>query len=381
LQQLGPRLRDAVRESDLIARLGGDEFGVLLPGADEAVALEVADRILDAFGQPIVVEEQPLEVGASVGIALYPRHGRDSKALLEHADVAMYTAKRYRIGRAVSAADAEDLSPQSLSRVGELRQAIADNQLLLHYQPQFDLGAMRVHGAEALVRWQHPQEGLIPAAAFLPLAERTGLIRPLSLWALEAVLRQCRDWQQTGLFPQVAVNLASDNLRDEQLTETMVRLLEAVAPPAWLTVEVTEGAVMGDPARAKAMLGRLHEMGVRIAIDDLGTGCSSLGYLNELPVDELKVDRVFVKNMAANQPDARIVRSVIDLGHNLGMRVAAEGVEDQTSLDLLTSWGCDFAQGYYFSRPLAVPDFVTWMVAGPESRINGRRFDVPARAC
>jgi diguanylate cyclase (GGDEF)-like protein len=368
LQRVCPRLRHAVRESDQIARLGGDEFGILLPGADETVAVEVADRILEGLAQPILVAEQPLEVGASIGIALYPVHGRDGATLLKHADHAMYAAKRCRIGWAVYVSDPEDLRPQPLSLVGELRQALAENQFLLYYQPKLDLRTMRLDGAEALVRWQHPHDGLIPAAEFLPLAERTGLIRPLSHWALEAALRQYHDWHQAGWFPQVAVNLAPDHLHDEHLARTMIRLLEeAAAPPESLTVEVTEAAIMADPLRVKAVLGRVHELGVRIAIDDFGTGYSSLVALKELPVDELKLDRTLVKDLATDERDGRLVRSVIELGHSLGFRVVAEGVEDQVALDRLADWGCDQAQGYYFSRPLTATDLPSWMTASLDS--------------
>jgi EAL domain-containing protein (putative c-di-GMP-specific phosphodiesterase class I) len=216
---------------------------------------------------------------------------------------------------------------------------------------------------------------LIAAAEFIPLAERTGLIRPLSLWALEAALRQCRDWHQIGLSPQVAVNLASDNLYDEQLALTIARLLEeAVAQAGWLTVEVTERAILADRPRARAMLDRLHEMGVRIAIEDIGSGYSSLGLLKEVPANDVKVDQGVVKAEMANEQDACIVRSVIDLSHNLGKRVVAEGVEDQASLDLLASWGCDLVQGYHISRPLPVPDLMTWMVSSPESRATEGGF-------
>jgi EAL domain-containing protein (putative c-di-GMP-specific phosphodiesterase class I) len=314
------------------------------------------------------VQERPFEVRASIGIALYPEHGQDTNSLVQSADVAMYAAKKSHTEWAVYAADPDRLSPRRLSLVGELRRGIAGNQLLLHYQPKIDLRTMQLDGAEALARWQHPREGLIPPKNFIPLAERTGLIGPLSLWTLEAALQQCQAWHEADLPLPVAVNLAPENLRDEQLVETMVRLLELVgAPPSWLTVEMTEGALMTNPAAAKSVLSRVHEIGVKIAIDDFGTGYSSLGHLKELPVDEVKVDQTFVKDMAVDKQDARIVRSVIDLGHDLGMRVVAEGVEGQASLDLLASWGCDFAQGFYFTRPLPAPDFIAWMVSANKS--------------
>jgi EAL domain-containing protein (putative c-di-GMP-specific phosphodiesterase class I) len=319
----------------------------------------VADRIINDLGQPIRVEQQPLEIGCSVGIALYPRHGLNADTLLKHADVAMYTAKRYRIGRTVYAADPEG-NHRPLSLIGELREAIAGDQLRVYYHPKIDLKTMRAAGAEALVRWQHPAEGLIVPADFVPLAERTGLIRPLGLWVLEAALQQCRAWRQAELPLDVSVNLAADHVHDEQLSNMMARLLDqTAATPGWLTVEVTEGAIMADSARAKVMLGRLHDIGVKIAIDDFGTGRSSLAWLKRLPVDELKVDRSFVTHMCADRQGARLVKVLIDMSHSLGLRVVAEGVEDAASLDLLASWGCDDAQGYHFSRALSAADFQT----------------------
>jgi EAL domain-containing protein (putative c-di-GMP-specific phosphodiesterase class I) len=280
----------------------------------------------------------------------------------------MYAAKRSLAERAVYSAEPVRLSPQRLSLVGELRQGILDNQLRLYYQPKVDLRTMQLNGAEALVRWQHPSKGLIPPAEFIPLAERTGLIRPLGLWVLEAALQQCHAWHRREQPLHVAVNLAAGNL-DEDLVGAMARLLKQVtAPPGWLTVEVTERAMMLDPARARDVLDGVHELGVMIAIDNFGTGYSSLTHMTELPVDEVKVDQRFVNNMAVSKKDGCIVRSLIDLGHSLGLRVVAEGVENQASLDLLASWGCDGAQGYYFSRPLRAPDFLTWRPTSPESR-------------
>ncbi len=363
LRQLSPRLLEAVRDSDVVARLGGDEFGILLPGLDEERAIAIAGRILQGLESAIVVDGQGFDVGVSIGIAVYPEHGLDVATLMKHADVAMYAAKRARSGRAVYAAGQADLSPRRMRLGGELRHAIADGQLRLHYQPMVDLRTMQPVGAEALVRWQHPSDGLLGPGEFIPFAEQTGLIRPLGLWAFEEALRQFRAWRSEGLELRVAVNLAPENLQDDQLIETIDRLLaEADAPSRWLTVEVTESAMMADPARAKAVLARLHRMGVLIAIDDFGTGYSSLAYLKELPVDKVKIDRSFVRDMVHNERDACIVRSVIDLGHNLGLRVVAEGVEDRATLELFASWGCDLAQGYYIGRPMPPGGVPDWLV-------------------
>ena len=362
LQQVSPHLLGAVRESDTVARLGGDEFGICLPCADRATANQIAERILASLKQPILVDGLAFDASISIGIALYPEHGQDIVTLMQRADVAMYKAKRAQIGQAVYSVDQADYTPRRLALISELRQGIEDNQLLLHYQPKIDLKTMRVSGVEALTRWQHPREGLLPPAEFIPLAEHTGLIKPLGLWALHTALLQCQAWHRLGVNLNVAVNLAPQSLQDEQLEESILTLLKSSdALSQWLTLEVTERAVMTNPARAKAILSRLHEIGVRISIDDFGTGYSSLAYLTEFPVDEVKVDQSFVKEMVVNERDACIVRAVIDLGHNLGLRVVAEGVEDRASLELLASWGCDLAQGFYISRPLPPAELNDWM--------------------
>ncbi|MHB8896736.1 MAG: putative bifunctional diguanylate cyclase/phosphodiesterase [Candidatus Geothermincolia bacterium] len=368
LQRLRPILLGAVRQSDIVARLGGDEFGILLPVSDQGRAVWVAERIITGLRQPVIVEGQPLDVGVSIGIALYPEHGQDTSTLLQRADVAMYAAKRARAGQAVYTSDQANYTSRRLALAGELRQGIENNQLLLHYQPKIDLKTMRVRGAEALVRWLHPRDGLIPPGDFIPLAEHTGLIKPLGLWTLQTALLQCRAWHQAGMDLNVAVNLAPENLQDGPLLKTIEDLLASSDTlPGWLTVEVTESAMMADPARVRTILAHLHELGVRISIDDFGTGYSSLAYLKDLPVDEVKIDRSFVKDLADNEPNACIVRAVINLGHDLGLRVVAEGVEDEASLNLLATWRCDVVQGYLFSRPLAPADFMDWVSASSTS--------------
>lgn len=371
LRQLSPRLLASVRVPDMVARLGGDEFGILLPGADKLQAIEVADRILTGLRTPIVVDGQSFDVGVSIGIALHPAHGLDAVTLLKHADVAMYSAKRSRTGRAVYTHMRNEHTPRRVRLVGELRRAIEGGQLRLYYQPTIDLRSMKPVGAEALVRWQHPRDGLLGPDEFVPIAEATGLIRPLGLWALRKALCQRRDWRGEASDLRVSVNLSPENLQDDQLTGTIDRLLdEFEVPPHRLTVEVTEGAMMADPARAKEVLARLHRAGVLIAIDDFGTGYSSLAYLKDMPADEVKVDRTFVRDMAVNQRDACIVRSVVELGHNLGLRVVAEGVEDRVTLQLLASWGCDLAQGFFLARPLTAGELPAWLAGWEERRIE-----------
>jgi diguanylate cyclase (GGDEF)-like protein len=372
LQALAPRLRDVVGDSGTAARIGGDEFGILVPGADAARAIRVAEAILAALRKPIVIKGQAFDVGASIGVALCPGHADDPITMLKCADIAMYAAKRSRVGCLVYAADRPEFQPVRVALISELRRGIEQNQLLLHYQPKIDLRTRAVEGVEALVRWFHPRDGLLPPSQFIELAEETGLIKPLSLWTLQTALLQCRVWHQQGAAMNVAVNLSADVIREPGLVEMIVaNLLSADALPGWLTLEITESAVMGDPTSAKAALGRLRGMGVRIAIDDFGTGYSSLGYLCELPVDEIKIDRSFVQGLTSGGPSASIVRSVIDLGRNLGLRVVAEGAEDKETVELLESFGCEHVQGFYFSKPLAPADFAAWLVHSQRNGLGG----------
>jgi diguanylate cyclase (GGDEF)-like protein/PAS domain S-box-containing protein len=366
LQQVCQRLRDALRASDTVARLGGDEFAVLLPETDEAGATAVARQLLRVLEQPFLLEGQPVDVGASLGLALHPAHGTDAATLLRRADVAMYVAKRAGGGYTVFSAEHDRHSPDRLALVGELRQAIEQEQLTLHYQPKVGVRTGTVTGVEALVRWQHPERGLIPPDRFIPLAEQTGLIRPLTRWVLNAALRQCNTWRQAGLEIPVSVNLSMRNLHDPELPEVIAKLLARWGvPPTGLRVEVTESAVMADPGRAMEVLGQLRALGLEIAIDDFGTGYSSLGYLKRLQVTQLKIDRSFVQHMATDGSDLAIVHATIAMGHNLGLTVVAEGVEEKFAWELLTRLGCDAAQGYYLSRPLPVPELLEWLRDSP----------------
>jgi diguanylate cyclase (GGDEF)-like protein len=364
LRGIEPRLRGGLPEDSTIARLGGDEFGVLLPGTDEAGAVRAADEALRRLSRPIEVDGQRLDIGGTFGIALYPEHGQDANTLLRKADVAMYAAKRARSGHAVYADAQATSSPRRLSLIADLRHGIEDGHLLLHYQPKIALAAMRPCGCEALVRWRHPVVGMIAPGEFIPLAEHTGLIRPIGLWTLDAAMGQAKKWSRSGMDAHVAVNLGTESLQDQGLAATVARVLgRHDTPPSRLTLEITESAMMADPERAMGILREVHDLGVRVSIDDFGTGYSSLAYLKGLPADEVKVDRTFVKGMATNDRDACIVRSVIELGHNLGLRVVAEGVEDRATVRLLAEAGCDYAQGFYFSRPLAPGDYAGWMAA------------------
>jgi diguanylate cyclase (GGDEF)-like protein/PAS domain S-box-containing protein len=362
LRQVCQRLQDALRGSDTLARLGGDEFALLLPVADAAVAGQVAQRLLEVLDEPFAIEGHSFAIGASIGIALYPQHADDADALLRRADVAMYVAKRSGSGYALYAAEQDQHSPSRLGLTAELRHAIEHGQLLLHYQPKLELRGSTVIGVEALVRWQHPQQGLVPPDQFIPLAEQSGLIRPLTEWVLTTATRQYDEWRSAGLDLPVAVNLSMRNLHDPQLSHTIAGLLSSLdVSPAALNLEITESSLMADPERAMAVLSGLRELGLSIAIDDFGTGYSSLAYLKRLPVAELKIDRSFVRDMATDASDLAIVRSTVELAHNLGLRVVAEGVEDSASQKLLTLLGCDQAQGYYISRPLPAAELTDWL--------------------
>ena len=362
LEQLGQRLGSVLRASDTIARLGGDEFAVLLPTAALDEAQQIADRLLQVLEQPFTLGGLQLEIDASIGIALSPDHGHDADTLLRRADVAMYVAKRGNVGHAVYTADQDQHSPMRLAMVSELRRAIDQNELSLYFQPKVSLAAGSVTCAEALVRWQHPRHGLLGPDLFVPIAEQTGLIRPLARWVLDAALRQCSRWRHQGLDLAVAVNLSMRNLHDPEVVDTIRQLLTRWGiPPARLVVEITESSLMADAERAMDVLGRLRAMGVGISIDDFGTGYSSLAYLKRLPVDELKIDKSFVAHIASDDNDAAIVRSTIGLAHDLGLAVVAEGIEDEATWDYLAGLGCDVAQGYFISRPLPVAAFGDWL--------------------
>ncbi len=366
LQQVGPRLREVLRESDTIARLGGDEFAVLLLSIGLDGAILTAEKILRHFLSPFVVDCLSLEVGTSIGIALFPEHGDDANTLLRRADMAMYEAKQQSTGYAVYSPQHERHNSSHLILMGDLRHAIDRNELFLQYQPKIDLRNRSIIGVEALVRWQHPSRGTVPPDQFIPLSEQGGLIKPLTLWVLKAALSQCHAWHQAGLKLSVAVNLSARNLQDPQLPDQVARLLQAYdLGPGWLHLEITESVIMADPARAMEILNQLSKMEVHLSIDDFGTGYSSLGYLKKLPVDEIKIDKSFVKEMAVEEDDAMIVRSTIDLAHNLGLTVVAEGVETQEIYDRLIALGCDAAQGYFLSRPISPADLLAWLNQSP----------------
>ncbi|WP_051515846.1 putative bifunctional diguanylate cyclase/phosphodiesterase [Candidatus Blastococcus massiliensis] len=355
LLQVGPRLRSVLRDMDAVGRLGGDEFVVLLPSVDGVTEAEaVAERLRQALHQPFDVDGVVLDVEASIGIVLSPWHGTDSEELLRNADIAMYAAKELKAGAVVFQPEVHASTPVRLSVLGDLRRALdSDDELFLHYQPKITLDGEQIEGLEALLRWQHPTQGLIPPGEFILVAEGTGIILRVTERVLDLALAQQRRWIDAGTAVPVAVNLSTRCLLDAGLPDLVQRLLTQHGVPAeLLRLEVTESAVMGDAARCMDVLQRLHDLGVHLSLDDFGTGYSSMAYLRRLPVDELKVDRSFVLGMTTTTQDLVLVRTAIDLGHNLGLTVVAEGVESAEHVAALRELGCDVAQGYHYGRPM-----------------------------
>jgi diguanylate cyclase (GGDEF)-like protein/PAS domain S-box-containing protein len=368
LRQMAERLGAVLRDCDTVARLGGDEFAVLLPQVptiDDAIA--VVDKIRTAIEAPFLVEELTVDVDASIGLAAYPDHAGNPDELLQRADVAMYAAKTAHLDYVVYETQLDQHSPRRLGLLGQVRRAIANGELVVYYQPKAEAHTGRVIGLEALVRWQHPEHGLLGPDEFIPLAETTGLIRPLTSYVLETALRECRTWQDAGHDLSVAVNVSARCLLDLSLPVEIARLLGTFAiAPHRLVLEITESGIMSDPNRALEVLNRLHASGVRLSIDDFGTGYSSMAYLKNLPVDELKVDRSFVTHMCQQQSERVIVRSTIDLAHNLGLQVVAEGVEDKETWQELDLLGCDAIQGYHLARPMSASTLADWLVERPQ---------------
>jgi len=376
IREVAVRLTAILRGVDTLARLGGDEYALLLPKTDLLGALETATKLTYALEQPIDLDEQRVHVGASIGIALYPDHAADPDTILRHADVAMYSAKQANGGYAVYAAEKDSYSPTRLALSGELRDAIRSDELVLYFQPKMRLASGEIDGVEALVRWNHPEHGLIPPDQFIPLAEHSGLIRPLTTWVIDKALKQCRDWRDLNFTVGVAVNLSVRSLHDPDLPRVIMGSLAASdVPPSQLTVEITESVIMADPDHAMDMLEQLTNVGIKLSIDDFGTGYSSLAYLRHLRVHELKIDKSFVMDLDTNDDNRVIVRSVIELGHNLGLEVVAEGVESQATLDILGLLQCERAQGYHLSRPQTAADITTWL----QERIARRRRQEPGR--
>jgi diguanylate cyclase (GGDEF)-like protein len=373
LAEVGRRLKTAVGGAGTVVRLGGDEFAALLPDtADEQQALRVAGRALRALEQPVVLDGLDIEVSVSIGVALAPAHARDAAALLKRADVAMYEAKSSACGPRLYEPDLDTTSPRRLTLVSELRAALHNDGIQVHVQPQARLGSGAVVGVEALVRWQHPDLGWVSPDEFIPVAERSGLIGPLTTQVLDSSLAACAQWRAAGHDLGVAVNLSTRSLQDAALVEEVARLLRRHGvPAARLTLEVTESSVMADPARAVGLLHQLRDLGVRLSVDDFGTGYSSLSYLKRLPVHEVKIDRSFVTGLREQGEDVAIVRAIVDLGRHLGLEVVAEGVEDQATWDLLASMACDLVQGWHLARPMPTGELLPWLATRERATTPG----------
>ena len=382
LKHVAERLTSELRPEDTVARLGGDEFVVLATGlAQDEEALGLASRLLEALDESFLVDDVRLEVGASMGIALHPAHGDDVDQLLQRADIALYGAKVDRGGFQLYDPAADVHTPERLTLAAELREGLERSELFLQHQPQVDVLTGAVVGFESLVRWRHPTRGVVMPDEFLPVVENTGLITPLTLTVLDLALEAVASWRAAGHDVSVAVNLSVRHLTDLGLPLQIADALDKHRlPPSALVLEVTETLIMSDPVRATEVLRLLRDLGVGLAVDDFGTGYSSLAYLRRLDVHELKIDRSFVRHITEDEGDAVIVRSTIDLGRNLGLRLVAEGVEDEATLDLLRSWGCPVAQGYLFSRPLDGDAVLPWLAAHGRRLVPHQLVEVTTRS-
>ncbi|MFP3874395.1 MAG: putative bifunctional diguanylate cyclase/phosphodiesterase [Thiohalophilus sp.] len=365
IQYVAARIKKILRPTDTFVRLGGDEFAVLLPGADEKTANTVAQSIVQFMREPFQVDRRQIPIGLSIGMARYPDDGTSADILIQHADVAMYQAKESGTGYAFYDASVDQYTTERLNMLCNLRDAMDNHEIILHYQPIIDLGRRNVWGVEALARWQHAELGMVMPAEFIPLALQSNLMRPLSQYILQAAIQQMAQWRDDNIELRMSVNLSMHDIQDPLLPKKLRSLIERYRiNPARLFLEITESSVMTDSHSVRVVIEQLHEIGVSLAIDDFGTGYSSLAYLKQIPADEIKIDKSFVRDMARDDNDAVIVRTTIDLAHNMGCQVIAEGVEDRESYDLLEILRCDLAQGYYICKPLPEPELRRWLVKG-----------------
>jgi len=363
LKQIGRRLRTELHESNTIGCLRSNEFVVLLPSVEGVEhSIQVTRTILKALEQPFVLSGLEVGIQARFGITVFPDHGVTADSLIQRCRIALSAATKAHSDYAVYSSEQGKGGNHHLTLFADLRRGIVENQLFLLYQPKIDLRTYRVTGVEALARWKHPQLGIVSPIQFISLAEQTGLIMPLTLWVIHAALSQCAAWNHDNLDLRMSVNLSTWNLQASELPDQISGLLASCGvPSSQLQLEITESAIMANPERTMENVTRMRNMGLRFSIDDFGTGYSSLAYLQKLPVDEIKIDKSFIMNMTTHEEDMVIVRSIIDLGHNLGLKVVAEGVENQPIKDLLIKLGCDGVQGYYFSRPLPPAELTSWL--------------------
>lgn len=362
LKEIGERLRDTIQEAHTIARLEGNKFALLLSDTAAEGAAQGADKIIRRLEEPFSLEGLSFELSAGIGVALFPGHGEDADTLLRLADMMIHVARLRGDSYVIYSSQYDQYSPNRLALMGELRHGIESDQLFLLYQPKIDLKTGQAIGAEALVRWKHPKLGVLTPDQFIAPAERAGLIKQLTLWVLKEALRESRRWDQAGVEISMAVNLSVRNLQSPQLLDQIKGLLSTWGvAPSRLRLEITESILMADPAHAMKILIQLTSLGIRFSIDDFGTGYSSLGYLQRLPVDEIKIDKSFVMGMTTDKNKTIIVHSVIDLSHNLGLKVVAEGVENKETIDKLVFLSCDAAQGYFISKPIPGTEFTNWL--------------------
>lgn len=362
LQVVAQRIRHTLRDSDMVARLGGDEFGILLPNTSLNESKIISEKILEVFQQPLSVEDHYFEIGLSIGIAEFPSHGSDANTLMQRADVAMYNAKQKREGFSVYESSKDIHTISRLALMGELRKSMSSDLLSVYYQPILNLHTGEIRGAEALIRWDHSERGFISPDDFIPLAEQTGIIQPLTYWVIEQAVEQCARWRDAGYIISVSANISINCIHDVLLPDRIAAIIKKYnIKPSQLVMELTENVFMKDPEVCKKVLMKMDEMGVEISIDDFGTGYSSLSYLKQLPIKEIKIDRSFVIDMLHDESDAVIVQTTNDLAHNLGIRVIAEGVENEEVEKRLQMMGCDAVQGYFYSRPVNSDTFLEFL--------------------
>lgn len=362
LRVVAKRLLAVLRKSDTVARLGGDEFGIILPTADRRRIIDIAHKVLRALEQPVAMENQHVDLGGSIGIASFPTHSTEASALLRYADVAMYEAKRSGSGFAFFDQNSDAYKQTHLSLLSDIRKAVADNEFELYFQPKVGLKTADTPNMEVLIRWNHPTRGFIPPDEFIPFAEHTGSVRLITHWVIDNAIAQAGRWHERGTKVKISLNVSSRDLLNPNLSDIVKNALQkSKLPVEHLCLEITESALMDDPDKARDMVQSLHDMGIRLSIDDYGTGYSSLAYVANLPVNELKIDKAFVNNMLDSAEDSAIVRSTIELGHYLNMNVIAEGIEEHAELARLREFGCDYAQGYLICKPMNEAEMLKWL--------------------
>ncbi|VAW91108.1 diguanylate cyclase/phosphodiesterase (GGDEF & EAL domains) with PAS/PAC sensor(s) [hydrothermal vent metagenome] len=363
IQQIAPRLKKVLRDTDTLARIGGDEFAIVLPDTGSGISQAIALKLIKSLAEPFEVEGHNLNVAMSIGISIYPHDAFDCDTLIQKADIAMYVAKSKQCGYILYDEKLDQYSLNRLKLTGELHKAIKNNELIAYYQPIVDMSKGHITCVEALIRWNHPESGVISPEIFIPLAENAGIMGLITRWVLERALKQMRSWNKQGISIAMHVNLSMSDIQDSNFPKYLNDILLASnSLPAELTLEITENSMMTDLKRAKDVLRQLHQIGVNLAIDDFGTGFSSLSYLKQLPTQEIKIDKSFVMDMLEDDDDAIIVRSTVDLAHNMGRVVTAEGVSDKETYDLLEILGCNRAQGHYICKPLEADELSAWFV-------------------